>query len=136
MRLPNSLNVTNPFSRAMALGLTQPLTEMSTRKCFCGAERGQRVRLTSSPPSVSRISLFLCVFNTHFYDNRKIKRINSCYDGTPRHRDWLRAGRPRDWSLSPCKVNVHVMQTASGAHPVSYPKGTGGSLPWDKVAGV
>jgi hypothetical protein len=39
----------------MALGLTQPLKEMSTRKCFKGAKRGRRVRLTNSP-SVSRLS--------------------------------------------------------------------------------
>jgi hypothetical protein len=29
----------------MALELTQPLTEMSTRKCVWGVERGQRMRL-------------------------------------------------------------------------------------------
>jgi hypothetical protein len=41
----------------MALrGLTQPLTEMSTRKCFWGAERGRRIRPTISQPSVSRMS--------------------------------------------------------------------------------
>jgi hypothetical protein len=40
----------------MALGFTQPLTEMSTRKCFWGVERGRRARLITSPPSVSRLS--------------------------------------------------------------------------------
>jgi hypothetical protein len=38
----------------MALGFTQPLTEMSTRKYFWRAERGRRVRLITSPPPVSR----------------------------------------------------------------------------------
>jgi hypothetical protein len=37
-----------PSSRTMALGSTLPLTEMSTRS-------GRRVRLTTSPPSVSRL---------------------------------------------------------------------------------
>jgi hypothetical protein len=36
-------NLPNPFTRTMVLGLTQPLTEVSTR-------------LTTSPPSVSRLS--------------------------------------------------------------------------------
>jgi hypothetical protein len=39
----------------MALGLTQPLTEMSFRKYFWGVQRGRRVRLTDSPPSLSRL---------------------------------------------------------------------------------
>jgi hypothetical protein len=38
----------------MALGSTQPLTEMSTRN-FPGDKSGRRVRLTTSLPSVSRL---------------------------------------------------------------------------------
>jgi hypothetical protein len=30
---------------------------------------------------------------------------------------------------------LHVVQTGSWAHPTSYPMGTGGSFPGDKVAG-
>jgi hypothetical protein len=37
----------------MALGLTQPLTEMSTSNLPEGVKGGRRVRLTTLPPSVS-----------------------------------------------------------------------------------
>jgi hypothetical protein len=45
----------NPSGLSMVLRLTQPLTEMSTRKCFWGVERGRRLRLTTSQQSVSRL---------------------------------------------------------------------------------
>jgi hypothetical protein len=48
-------NWPNPSSRNMALGSTQPSTEMSTRNLPRG-EGGQGVRLTTSSPSVSRLS--------------------------------------------------------------------------------
>jgi len=42
----------NPSCRAMALGLTQPLTEMSTyQKYFLGGKGGGCVGLTTLPPS-------------------------------------------------------------------------------------
>jgi hypothetical protein len=40
----------------MALGLTQPLAEMSTRTFIWEVEGDRRVRLTTLPPSVSRLS--------------------------------------------------------------------------------
>jgi hypothetical protein len=46
----------NHSSCTMALGSTQPLTEMSTRKIPGGVKRGRRVRLTTLPPSASRLS--------------------------------------------------------------------------------
>jgi hypothetical protein len=49
------LNLPNPSSRTVALGLTQFLTEISIRECFFGVERGRLVSLTTSPPSLSRL---------------------------------------------------------------------------------
>jgi hypothetical protein len=39
----------------MALGLTQSLTELRTRKCCSGVDRGRRIRLSASRPSVIRV---------------------------------------------------------------------------------
>jgi hypothetical protein len=50
----NFFNSPNPFSSNMALGLTQSLTEMSIRK-ISRSKDDRRVRLTTSPPSVSRL---------------------------------------------------------------------------------
>jgi hypothetical protein len=41
------LKLPDPSSRIMALGITQPLTQMSTRGSFLGVERGRQVRLTT-----------------------------------------------------------------------------------------
>jgi hypothetical protein len=49
-------NLPNPSSRTMALGSTQPLTEMSTRNLPGGVKGGWRIRLATLPPSVSRLS--------------------------------------------------------------------------------
>jgi hypothetical protein len=46
----------NTSSRNMALGSTQPLTEMSTRNLPWGVKGGWHVRLTTLPSSVSRFS--------------------------------------------------------------------------------
>jgi hypothetical protein len=41
----------NPSSRTMALGLTQPLTEMGTTNIFWEDKGGRGVELTTLPPS-------------------------------------------------------------------------------------
>jgi hypothetical protein len=48
-------NSPNPSSHTMTMGSTQPLTEMSTR-IFTGVMVGQYVGLTTSLPSLSRLS--------------------------------------------------------------------------------
>jgi hypothetical protein len=59
VRIPEEVdffNLPNPSSHTMALGSTQPLTEMSTRKFPGGKKSGRRVGLTTLPPFMSRMS--------------------------------------------------------------------------------
>jgi hypothetical protein len=50
------LNLLHSSNRTIGLGFTQPLIEISTTKGFWAVKRGRRVSLTTSPPSVSRLS--------------------------------------------------------------------------------
>jgi hypothetical protein len=58
MRSMTFFNLHNSSIRTMALGLTQPVTEMSTRSFWgrAGAKRGLHLRLMSLTPSMSRLS--------------------------------------------------------------------------------
>ena len=46
----------NPSDRTMALGLTQPITEISTRSISWGVKSGQCLRLTTLPPSWATVT--------------------------------------------------------------------------------
>jgi hypothetical protein len=48
--------LSNPSNLTMVLGLTEPLTEISIRKSFWVVKRGRRIRLATSPLSVSRLA--------------------------------------------------------------------------------
>jgi hypothetical protein len=50
-----------------------------------------------------------------------------------RYKDGPRTGRS-DYDSWQSKSFLHNIQTGCGAHPTSYPVGTGGDFPWVKAA--
>jgi hypothetical protein len=50
------INLPSLFDLTMVLELTEPLREMGSRKCLWRVECGRLLRLTTSPPSLSRLS--------------------------------------------------------------------------------
>jgi hypothetical protein len=83
--------------------------------------------MSSEPMSQLSIRIFTIMF-----------LVNSSIISEPglrsRYSDWLRAGRPRGRNLSQEFSLFHVVHAGSGAHPDSYPMGTGGSFSRGKAA--
>jgi hypothetical protein len=83
MRALSVFNLPNPTSRTMALWLTQPPTETSTRNLpgGGGVTAGRRVRLKGLPPSVSRLSSKCGILDAsrHYGSLRPIIGIALCF---------------------------------------------------------
>jgi hypothetical protein len=72
-------NLPNPSGRTVALGSTQPLTEMSTKNLkneTWGVKGGRRIGLTTLPPSVSR-----WLRNVGASTSRNLRGLHGLYQG-------------------------------------------------------
>jgi hypothetical protein len=82
-------------------------------------------------PGVKRGRGVMLTIHLHLVPRLRINEYYKCYRQLSQYSDWLRTGRPgfdprqgqNDFSSILC------VQTSSGAHPASYPMGTGGPLP-------
>jgi hypothetical protein len=111
----------DPSGRTMALGSTQPLTEMSTR-CISWSKGGRCVRLTTLPSS---LAVVMKSGNLNFLEPSGplqacngtallllLNIMTTLGTGKSRNRDWI-PGKTREFPL------LHIVQMDSGAHPLS-----------------
>jgi hypothetical protein len=121
----------SPSSCTMALGSTQPLTEMSTRNLPGGKGRPARKadNLTAiCEPAVWKMweprRLTTLWASTACYKDSFMSWNSSVFDYGPEDR--------RVYIVSLC----HFVQTGSGTHSASYAVDTGGSYVGDKTVGA
>jgi hypothetical protein len=72
------------------------------------------------------------IYQTVRYHNRSRDSIVGMATGM----GWMREGSEFESHYSQEFSFLHVVQTGSGAHPASYPMGTGGSFPGGEAAGA
>ena len=145
----------NPSGRTMALGLTQPLTEMSTRNISWGGKGGRCVWLTTLPPSCAdcleiwesqppgalracpglqkdcfTLTLQQVMSIMHFVSGGRGKRN---YPGSLCRADAIRFpgnGYKRKWSKITTSVETYTFRNNSGTLAASYRKN---ERRWKKV---